>query len=114
MLLKELCELIDGQVVCGPDDGTLDVECAFASDLMSDVLTIRHDSFVLITGLANIQTLRTAEMADIRYVLFVRGKQVSPEMAALARENGITLLTTRYSMFKTSGLLYRAGLKPVY
>jgi hypothetical protein len=51
---------------------------AFASDLMSDVLTLKNDNLVLITGLATLQTIRTAEMADINCIIFVRNKKVSP------------------------------------
>ncbi len=86
----------------------------FASDLMSDVLTLDTDDLLLITGLTNMQTLRTAEMADISCVLFVRDKRVTDEMKKLAIENEMVLLECKYSMFKTIGMLFEAGLKPVY
>jgi len=100
--------------VCGGDKTELMVERAFSSDLMSDVLTLDTEGLLLITGLANIQTIRTAEMADIHYILFVRNKKVTPEMAELAGENHMVLLATPFSLFKTSGILYKHGLKPVY
>ena len=89
-------------------------EFAFASDLMSDVLTLRNDNVVLITGLATLQTIRTAEMADINCIIFVRNKKAGKEMIELANESGIDLIECRYSMFKTSGLIFQSGLKPVY
>ncbi len=99
----------------GSDSGNeIAFELAFASDLMSDVLTLRNDNVVLLTGLATMQTIRTAEMADINCIIFVRNKKVSQEMVELANESGIDLIECRYSMFRTSGLLYQAGLKPVY
>jgi len=87
---------------------------AFASDLMSDVLTVDHENLVLITGLANTQVIRTAEMADISCVILARGKKATDEMVQLAIENKITLIECEYSMFKISGLLYNAGLKPLF
>jgi hypothetical protein len=48
------------------------VQCAFASDLMSDVLTLDCNGVLLVTGLCNMQTIRTAEMADVSCILFVR------------------------------------------
>jgi hypothetical protein len=57
---------------------------AFSSDLMSDVLTLDEDNILLITGLANLQLISTAEMADINAVLLARGKQASTEMIELA------------------------------
>ena len=39
---------------------------------------------------------------------------MTDEMIDLADENGMVVIRTDYSMFKTSGILYSAGLKPVY
>ncbi len=114
MTVKELSQRVGAKIVCGNSDSSLQIEKAFASDLMSDVLTVETEKMLLITGLANTQTIRTAEMSDIPCILFVRGKKISPEMITLARESGITLLECPGSMFKTSGILYGAGIKPVY
>ena len=91
-----------------------EVRKAFASDLMSDVLTLLEDHLLLVTGLNTIQTIRTAEMADIRCVVLVRGKTPNERMVELAEEQGITLLSTGYSMFRASGILFSAGLEAVY
>jgi len=81
---------------------------------MSDVLTLDEHRIVLITGLANVQLIRTVEMADIPVVLLSRNKNASPDMIELAKETGIILLETPYSIFRTSGILYKNGLEPVY
>ena len=114
MTIREISSLIQGEVLCG--EGCLDhVQLyAFASDLMSDVLTIKSDNFMLITGLANIQSIRTAEMSDVKCVLLVRGKEATTDMIELASESGMVLMRTSFSMFKTSGILFAAGLCPVY
>ncbi len=65
-------------------------------------------------GLCNLQTIRTAEMAEVSCILFVRGKKITPEMIELANENQMVLMTTEYSMFRTVGELYTNGLKPIY
>lgn len=114
MKLSVVAELTEANPVCGGDRLDLSVERGFSSDLMSDVLTLDTENLLLITGLVNIQTIRTAEMADIRYILFVRNKRITAEMAELARENNMVLLETPFSLFKTSGILYNHGLKPVY
>ena len=114
MTIGEIVDAVQGEVMCGEDRMFEVVEYAFASDLMSDVLTIKTDNFLLVTGLANVQSIRTAEMSDVRYIIFVRGKAVTDEMIDLADENGMVVICTDYSMFKTSGVLYSAGLKPVY
>ena len=114
MRLRDIAEAVQGEVLCGQDRLDENVDYAFASDLMSDVLTIKTDDFLLITGLANVQSVRTAEMSDVEYILFVRGKSVTEEMTALAEDNGMVVIRTADSMFKTSGILYGAGLKPSY
>ena len=114
MKVKEIVKLIDGQIICGEDRMDESVVYAFSSDLMSDVLTIKVDNFILITGLANIQSIRTAEISDVRFILFVRGKKVTEEMISLAKDNGMAIIQTDYSLYKTSGILYGAGLMPVY
>jgi predicted transcriptional regulator len=114
MNLNEVISLLNARVICGEDKLQKNIASAFASDLMSDVLTIESDNLLLITGLANLQTIRTAEMSDISSILFVRGKRATPEMIELATENHITLLECEGSMFKTAGVLYNAGIKPVF
>ncbi len=114
MKIKEICDIVDASVVCGEQFMEKQVKNGFASDLMSDVLTLDTDDLLLITGLTNMQTLRTAEMADISCLLFVRNKKVTDEMKKLAMENDMILLECKYSVFRTVGLLYDAGLEPVY
>lgn len=112
--IKKIAELLEARIVCGDDFIDNEVEHAFASDLMSDVLTLESEQLVLITGLTNMQTVRTAEMADIDCVVFVRGKKVTPDMVEVANENNMVLVECQYSMFRTIGMLHEAGVTPVY
>ena len=114
MKLMDVVEVLNGKVVCGSDQMDKEVEFAFASDLMSDVLTVQKDNLLLLTGLANIQTLRTAEMSDISCIVFVRNKRVNEDMLKLGSESGIVLIECPCSMYKASGILFSNGLKPVF
>lgn len=114
MKIRQIAEILDARVLCGSDKMDYSIEVAFASDLMSDVLTLKNDHVLLITGLANTQTIRTAEMSDIQCVVFARNKIVTEDMLELARQNEIVVLQCRYSLFRTCGLLYGAGVKPVF
>ena len=111
MTLKEIAALSNARVI--HENGHLDkvIRHAFAADLMSDVLRLDTSEMILITGLANLQVIRTA---DISFILFVRGKQASPDMVELAKECNIAILQSKQSMFKVCGLLYEAGLEPIY
>ena len=114
MTIKEIAEIIDGKVICCEDKISTTVEYAFSSDLMSDVLTIEKENLLLITGLANLQTIRTSEMSDISCIIFARDKKIGQEMVAMARENNMILVESPHSMFHISGELYKAGIKSIY
>ena len=105
---------LNAKLVSGKTANDIHVEMAFASDLMSDVLTLKADNVLLITGLSNLQTIRTAEMSDIGLIVLARNKKATPEMIEIAEESGIALIECSYSMFKCCGLLFSMGIKPVY
>lgn len=114
MEISEVCKLLEAKIICDNKQNSVQVEKGYSSDLMSDVLTLDTDHLLLITGMCNLQTIRTAEMADVRFIVFVRNKKASVEMVDLAKEHGICLMESPFTMFKASGLLFTAGLKPVY
>lgn len=107
-------ELLEAKLIWGEADLYKEIYFGFASDLMSDVLTLDSENILLLTGLANLQVMRTAEMADIHCVVLVRGKKATSDMRELAKENNIVLLETDYSMFRSVSVLSEAGLEPVY
>jgi hypothetical protein len=112
--LEQIVELLEGKVICNGSDLSRTVAYGFASDLLSDVLTLDHTDILFLTGLCNIQTIRTAEVADINQIVFVRGKVVTPQMCRVARESNIVLIQSPMSLFRASGILYSSGLIPVY
>ncbi|PTN07581.1 hypothetical protein [Mangrovibacterium marinum] len=114
MKISEVSKLLCAKMICDHQLHAFDVEIGYSSDLMSDVLTLDTDNLLLITGMCNLQTIRTAEMADVHAIVFVRNKKASTEMIALAKEHGICIMESPFTMFKASGLLFNAGLKPVY
>jgi hypothetical protein len=114
MRISEVINITEATLLTGDANKENNVLRAFASDLMSDVLTLDTNDLLLITGLNNVQTIRTAEMAEIKYILFVRSKTPTPEMIELAKNEHMVLMFCKKTMFQTSGLLFQAGLKPVY
>jgi hypothetical protein len=81
---------------------------------MSDVLTLDTENILLITGLANVQIIRTAEVAEIQHLVVVRNKKVSANIVELATSLNLVIIESPFSMFKASGILYAHGLKPLY
>ena len=81
MKAKEIVELLNAKAIYIYDESLLekDYNFAFSSDLMSDCLALishNQSELVLLTGLCNIQSLRTAEMLDIDFLVITRGKKL--------------------------------------
>lgn len=110
MLLWEVKGILEAQFLWEPIDLDLEIEMAEAADLMSDVLNRRQGGDLLITGLVNSQVIRTAEMADIKAIAFVRGKMPDQETITLAKGKAIPLLTTKLPMYEACARLAMKGL----
>ena len=110
MKISTIKEILEAEVLCCEELTGSHVYSACGSDMMSDVLAYVKDQAVLLTGLVNPQVIRTAEMMDMRCIVFVRSKRPSDEMLALAEESGIVLMSTTKRMYDACGLLYQGGL----
>lgn len=110
MKLRDIKEIINAEVIYSDVKLDLDIMTACGSDLMSDVLTFTEENTLLLTGLTKPQVIRTADMLNLAAIVFVRGKNPNEETIKLAQGNNIALFSTNYSLYKTCGLLYKAGL----
>ncbi len=110
MKIAELAKIIDAEILCCEDHGETEVNSACGSDMMSDVLAYVKNQAVLLTGLVNLQVIRTASMMDMRCIVFVRSKKPTEEMVEAARESGIVVMTTDMRMYEACGVLYNNGL----
>lgn len=110
MNLKEVRDILQAQVLCGEDMLDAEVHSACGSDFMSDVLAYVKNQALLLTGLVNPQVVRTAEMMDMKCIVFVRGKQPDESILELARDRQLVVMATRERMYPACGLLYTHGL----
>ena len=110
MKIKEIANLLDAEILCCHEEADSEVNSACGSDMMSDVLMYVKNQAVLLTGLINVQAIRTAEMMDMRCIVFIRNKKPTADMIELARENGIVIMTSACRMFEACGILYHNGL----
>ena len=110
MKIDVIRSLLGADVLCGEDRLQNDVLSACGSDMMSDVLAYVKNQAVLLTGLVNSQVIRTAAMMDMECVVFVRNKVPTEEMLCLAKECGITVMTSPMRMYEACGILYSEGL----
>ena len=110
MDLYEIRDILSATVLCGEEGLGREVHSACASDFMSDVLAYVKDQAVLLTGMVNPQVVRTAEMMDMKCIVFVRGKVPDQSILALAQDRGIVVMTTQLRMYTACGLLFTHGL----
>lgn len=110
MKLREIIEIVSGTMLTRGSNLDMEMSCAAGADLMSDVLAFAKPGALLLTGLINSQVVRTAEMAEIAAIVFVRGKIPAVETIALAEEKGIPLVASPHTMFEMCGRLFDAGM----
>ena len=113
MTIGTIKELLEAQVICGEDNLDVDVHSACGSDMMSDVLAYVKDQAVLLTGLVNAQVIRTAEMMDMRCIVFVRSKRGYLLLSSKDKKEKMVFLpinpTIRTAMIPGSGRFLPAG-----
>lgn len=110
MTLNEIAKLLEATSIGDDADLSKEIRMVCGSDLMSDVLAYIKSDSLLLTGLTNIQVVRTAEMAEVTAVCFVRGKDPQDDTIKLAAEKGMPLLKTDLTMYEACGRLYKEGL----
>ena len=110
MTIREVARILDAKWICCEDGADQEVSYAFASDMMSDVLAHVGEDTMLLTGLINSQSVRTAEMLDVPCLVFVRGKIPHQDAVQRARQIGLPTLITSCSLCEACGRLYTAGM----
>ncbi len=110
MKLSEIIEALDGKLLTGDEFLEKDITTCGASDLMSDILAGLSEGCILLTGLTTIQVIRTAMVAGVGAVVFVRGKTPPAAVVELAEENQLPLISSPYSMFVSCGRLHACKL----
>ena len=113
MKLRDIKDLLDAEVIMGEDALDIEIEFAGGSDLMSDVLAFSKPGILLLTGLSKVQSVRTADFIEAKGIIYVRGKMPDANGIEMAKTLGIPILSTKYMMYKTCGILYGSGLPGV-
>lgn len=111
MKLSQVRDILNAEVLCGEDKLDCEILSACGSDFMSDVLAYVKHQALLLTGLVNPQVVRTADMMDMKCVIFVRGKRPDESVMALAQERELVVMCSPLRMYDACGKLYMNGLR---
>jgi hypothetical protein len=111
MLLAEIVTLLGCTELLTLDNASgTEIAGCFAADLMSEVLAFCGHGSLLVTGLTNVQSVHTADVVDVRAILYVNGKRPEAQVLALALARGLPLLSTTLTMYEACGNLHQGGL----
>ena len=69
MTIEEISEILHARILRGEQWKNHEVHSAYGCDLMGDVLAHSNDQDLLLTGLCNPQSIRTAEMMDFTCIV---------------------------------------------
>jgi predicted transcriptional regulator len=111
MNLRDVCNLLDAEILVGGDQMDAELTTAFAADTMSDLLAFGRTGGLLLTRMTSPQVIRTSDILDIAAIIMIRGKVPAGEVIQLAEELHVPILATRLPQFEASGLLYGKGLR---
>ena len=113
MKLAEIRDILECEVLTEDDDLGVEVYEVVASDGMSEILAFAKSGELMVTGLTNIQSIRTADIAGVSAVIYCRGKRPDKKVVEFAKQTRIPILVTKMVMFDICGILYNKGLKGV-
>jgi predicted transcriptional regulator len=113
MKLVDIKTLLGCEVLAGEENLNREIQEVVASDGMSEILAYAHSGELMITGLTNIQSIRTADIAGVSAVVYCRGKRPDPKIIEFAKIKDIPVFATKMVMFDICVLLHQAGLRGV-
>ena len=110
MTVKELQSKLNLNALNAVND--TEVEGAFISDMVSDVMAGAKAGNVWVTVQTHKNVIAAANLVDVPAVIVVRGKKVPEDTVQMADKVGVTLFTTDMDTFQIAVKLFEAGVKP--
>lgn len=111
MKLSEIKDILKADVLTGEEQLDKTIVAGGGADIMDAFLSAVARDAVVLTGVTDVSVVRTAKIAGVGAVVFVRGKRPAATVVEQARQFELPLLVTDYSMFISIGKLYMHGLR---
>jgi hypothetical protein len=103
--IREAAASLGAEIVQAEFDDS-DLEGAYTSDLLSDVMANAKDGGALITIQAHKNTVAVATLVNITAIIICNSRPLPEDMLEAAKGEGIAVLLTKENQFTVSGKLY--------
>ncbi len=111
--ISDIQDILRADVIAGDDQLDTPVDAGICSDLMSDIMWGPTEGAVLLTGLNNVQAVRSCVISGVVGMVLVRGKEPAEELVKQAKAYNFPLLCTPFYMYSACGRLFSRGLRGV-
>jgi serine kinase of HPr protein (carbohydrate metabolism regulator) len=107
MTIREAAEKLHAEIIQNDFEDS-ELNGAYTSDLLSDVMAHAKDGGALITIQAHKNTVAVATLVNISVVIVCNNRPIPDDMIETAREEEIAILRTSENQYIVSGKLYAA------
>jgi hypothetical protein len=105
MTIREAAQALGAEIVQDQFEDT-ELDGAYTSDLLSDVMANAKDGGALITIQAHKNTVAVATLVNISVIVVCNSRPIPGDMIESAKDEGIAIIRTKESQFAVSGKLY--------
>jgi ACT domain-containing protein len=105
MTIREAAEKLQAEIIQNEFDDS-ELEGAYTSDLLSDVMAHAKDGGALITIQAHKNTVAVATLVNISVIIVCNNRPIPDDMIETAKEEGVAILRTKENQYAVSGKLY--------
>jgi len=106
MTIKEAASALGAEIIQDEFDDS-ELQGAYTSDLLSDVMAHAKDGGALITIQSHKNTVAVATLVNISVIVICNSRPIPDDMIAAAKDEGIAIILTKENQFTVSGKLYR-------
>ena len=111
MTIPDVVERLGLQVLTPHEGPGREITGGYVSDLLSDVIAHSRSGNLWITLQTHRNILAVVTLKELAAVILVNGRTPDRETLAKAREENISVLTSRLPAFELAGRLYEMGLR---
>lgn len=106
MKINEILSLLEASVVCGETDKVF--EGVYVGDLLSRAMSRVECDNMWVTIMSNANVVAVATLTEPAAIILAEGVSLLEDALKGAKENGITVLSTKLSAYEISVRLHKA------